>query len=366
MHALLNFALITLAVDCVLFASTLDMPKPRLFVRLALITVLSLLVALVGSLIQFLYGDWLFINSWGTRDLFLVTTAIKLPFAFVALPRMEFPKFFSLVTLGNFIGTVLFTVLIWQMPWVIGLGPGTMRELEEDAIGNGHQIRAAIEKFRINHDGEVPAYLYGGDAVSWKGMPYSDRLLQEGLLEQYPRNPLHLHRAYMPGRQVWTLPGLFLGTKTPEFTKVRDAWLPVVRAKSEPRFGLQGVRMGNILADPVISMSALPIDAFNEERSLPLPGGFIYRASDTDQNGKPDSYILAVYGAETTAGLSSLILSPPSTSEDRWREDGMSIEAIFAPLAPLLPGQDYRIIWITFGGPMSTKYPRTSFNYYQP
>lgn len=340
MQALLIYALLTLLVDCVLFARFLDMPRPRLFVRLALITVLSLLVALVGSLIQFLYGDWLFIHSWGTRDLFLATTAIRLPFAFVALPRMEFPKFFSLVTLGNFIGTVLFTLLIWQMPAVIGLGPQTMRELETAAIANGSEIRAAIEKFRINHNGEVPAYLYGGDAVSWRGIVYGpDRLLQEGLLEQYPRNPLHLHRAYMPGRQVWTLPGLFLGTKTPEFTRVRDAWLPVIRREGEPRFGVQGVRMGNLVqhdggADAYLRRTALP-----EGVEVPLPGGFLYQSFE-DGNGKPAGYVLAVVGAETTAGLDIgteylfALPTPPTWSAWETKRDG-------------IPDQ---VLWVTYGG----------------
>ncbi|MCG3151710.1 MAG: hypothetical protein GEEBNDBF_00991 [bacterium] len=353
------YALLVLLADWALFSRFLALPPGRLLVRLILIVMLTMMVAQVGSLVQFLYGDWLFISSWGTRDLFLATTLIKLPFAWVALPRMEFTKFFSLATLGNLAALLIFTPLLWLYPAIVGVHPDTLRDLERQAIDGGFEIRAAIEKFRINHGGQVPAYVFGGDDASWRGMSHRDRLLQEGLLEAYPRNPLHLHRAYMPGRQRWTLPGLFLGQKEKAFETLRTQWLPRVRHSSEPRFGLQGIRMGNQLSDPRVPVSLLP-QALAPDQPVPLPGSFLYRAFDLNDDGQVESYVLMVFGAEGSSGLDVFrrsatdgdlaLIGPTGSSPDQYQI--------------ATDGVPDGVIWVTYGGLLSI--PGQSWGFDRP
>lgn len=340
MSALAVFAAFGVLSDWLLWSRNLAMPPLRLLGRAVLITLLVAMCVLTFSLIQFLYGGWLFIHSWGTRDLFLAVALIKLPFAFLALPRMPFTKFFSLVILGTALATLLYTTLLYLAPAAAGIPLRSAAVLEDEAIGAAMDIRTALEKFRTNHGGAVPAYLYGGDAGSWRGHPRADRLLQEGHLEQYPRNPLHLHRAWIPGRQEWTFSGLFLGRKTPAFERVRSVWRHLFAAQLDPRFGLQGIRLGNVLSDPALPDSRRPGDYRLGYRGVPLPGGFFYRAYDLDGDGRPESYLIGVLGAEG---------NPGQDVYDATADALLSMNSA-GHLAPAADGQPDGVIWIAGGG----------------
>ena len=339
MRPFLLFTLLAILLEWAFYAQFLEMPRLRLLGRVVVINALAGAIVLLAALTQYLYGDWPFLHSWGTRDIFLFSTAIELPFAWVTLPKLPFPKFFSLVVIANFLATMVGTAILTWIPEAIGMRPYTTAELQQEAIDNGAQIHDAIEKFRTNHGGEVPIYIYGGDEGSWSGTGRTDRLLQEGLLEVYPKNPFHLGRGYLPTRQKWTFLGLFFGTKLPEYRLLRDAWMTLLDSGREPRFGIKGIRMGNLLSDPLVPMSSQPDRytlAFNGQ---PMPGAFFYRAYDIDGDGRKESYLFGVLGPEGQPGIDCYDLKRDALLESR-----------AGHLAPASDGQPDDVCWIVGGG----------------
>lgn len=335
------YAALAVLLEWLFYGRFLEMPKGRLLGRVALINGAAGLAVLVGALTQFLYGDWLFIHSWGIRDIFLFTTLIEFPFAWIALPKLPFPKLFSLIVLANLLTSLVWLVLVWITPGILGFPLSTDAHLAkvEENLGI---IQSALEKYRTNHDGAVPAYIYGGDEGSWRWHEPQDRLLQEGLLEAYPKNPLHLGRGYLRPRQEWTLMGLFLGRKSPEYRALRDTWTPLIDTGLEPRFGIKGIRMGNVLSDPLIAGSSRPEQYRLGHNGNPMPGAFFYRAYDLDGNGTPESYLLGAIGSEDFAG--SDVYDAASDSLLRW------IPGEPNQLAPAADGVPDKVLLVKGGG----------------
>jgi len=271
-----------------------------------------------------------------------MATAIELPFAYVSLPRLPFTKFFSLVVLANLLATLVATAVLTWLPDAVGMRHYNTQTLESDVIENGEEIHAALEKFRANHGGEVPDYIYGGDEGSWHGQDRTDRLLQEGLLEVYPRNPFQVGRGYLRTRQEWTFVGLFFGIKLPAYLYLRDVWDSVFDSGREPRFGLKGIRMGNLLSDPLIKKSSDPQRYTLSLNGVRMPGSFFYRAYDLDSNGHDESYILGVIGAEATEGIDCYDASDDALLIDHSGQLGVAND-----------GKPDGVLWVVGGGKLN-------------
>ncbi|MEO7995246.1 MAG: hypothetical protein ABI743_12680 [bacterium] len=340
MTPLLICLALAVVLEWALYVRFLEMPPLRLLARCLVINALVMICAMTVSLSQFLFGDWPFLTSWGTRDLFLGFTMVELPIAWLILPRLPFTKYFSLVVLGNLTTIVVLTIILWGSPALLDISNLDVKNYEDETIDQGHVIQSAIEKFRTNHGGMVPDYVAGGDEGSWHGHGQTDRLLQEGLLEAFPVNPLHLGKGYLRPRQEWTLDGLFLGTKTPAFRELREHFHNLIDLEGEPRFGLKGLRMGNALSDPTIPTSKLPFDYRWSADPFRMPGSFIYRSFDLDNDGKRESYIFAVLGSEETPGMDiysaerDWLVQP--VGDGHWH---------FVP-----DGKPDGVIWVTGGG----------------
>lgn len=150
-----------------------------------------------------------------------------------------------------------------------------------------HDIKVALERYAVDHNGNYPAYILGGDAAGWDpvtgnraylrslelGNPIPrDPLLEGGYLTSYPRNPFIEPGEGLESVMSWTgrIPYSWykVGGKIPEGTGLGD-----------PRFGRDAEVMGNTLDDPrylwrlqdeTPSVTGLALSLFDGEQDLNL------------------------------------------------------------------------------------------------
>jgi hypothetical protein len=116
---------------------------------------------------------------------------------------------------------------------------------ESEVKANLHTIYEALERYGVDHSGEYPEYIFGGDSEGWDDengcrvitdvdpddRPPLDPLLEAGYLASYPSNPFLSSSSAL--RKVVALTG---SEASP--------------GSGDVRFGLNGDIMGNCLDDP--------------------------------------------------------------------------------------------------------------------
>ena len=204
---------------------------------------------------------------------------------------------------------------------------------EGEVKSNLHTIKIGLEKYREEH-GQYPAQLLGGDKEGWDyynanrpdGTPYLvDPLIEFGYFDSYPENP-------------------FTGGSLPRNDKkaLRE-FRKRVRAEGDgpfdPRFGLNGDKMGNVLMEPFLFVK-------QRDKSLKgyprlCPGQFYYRAYggiksieeldgigiDNPDEYKPDFYgyfILGAFGSIDTTGHDAI----------RWKDLDGNLPMEFPYISP--------------------------------
>jgi hypothetical protein len=240
---------------------------------------------------------WPDIRNWALRDTFFLFLVIKAPLFGFLFRRWGIQRIFTLHVLSNFASAMILSLIFVYSPWVMAVKPITVDDLNQRTIAKVREIQDAVESYHLTH-GYYPKYLWGGDLKSWGTGRSPDPLLNEGYLPAYPINPLNLRRTFFEPRRVPGWKELWFGYKSPDFLELRIVWQPIV--ENDPRFGYIGAKMGNVLPDPRIPDSELPEDVRLTRYGMWLPGGFIYRSYDLDENGYADAYILGVCGDESS------------------------------------------------------------------
>lgn len=270
-------------------------PVPNLVNRIIASNLCGIALLLLISMTGWFFGWWPEIRNWALRDSFFLFLVVKFPINAFLFRRWGFQKIFTLHVLGNFVSVIILSMLFVYSPGVMGLKPVTVDDLKYQARSRLLEIRDAVEQFNLSH-GFYPAYIWGGDPVSWGTSEPVDPLLKEGYLAVYPVNPLNLRRTFFEPRRVHGLKELWFGHKSVDFLHTRNLWQPILDV--EPRFGFRGTKMGNVLPDPRIPATRLHNDVRFAINQRWLPGGFFYRSYDLDNNGYADAYIMGVCGDE--------------------------------------------------------------------
>jgi len=271
-------------------------PVPGLISRILATNIAGFALLMFVSLTGWFFEWWPEIRNWALRDSFLLFILIKGPIFWFLFRRWGTQKVFTLHILSNFVSGAVLSLLFVYAPQAMAIRPVTANFLELVAMSRIQTIQQAVERYRVDH-GYYPKYLWGGDHASWGGVEAPpDPLLSEGYLEAYPVNPLNLDRSFFEPRREPGFWNLWVGRNSTNFLHVHDLWYSVV--KSDPRFGLRGVRMGNVLPDPAIPASTLPDDVSFTINAKWLPGGFFYRSYDIDGDAHADAYILGLCGDE--------------------------------------------------------------------
>jgi hypothetical protein len=202
---------------------------------------------------------------------------------------------------------------------------------EAETKSNLHNIQLSIERYAVDHGGQYPPYLIGGQGkyseymegganafINIKDCPdrsmLSDPLLREGYIEAYPKNPFATNGAAIHRFQVDLSDTLHNGMKE---AKIHGT-----------RFGPYCTLMGNVLADnryteftvrddkgvehtyPTFANVNYPFhDLWETDRPKPfLPGEFFYRSYSLPviENGVErediEAYMLGAYGSIRTKG----------------------------------------------------------------
>jgi type II secretory pathway pseudopilin PulG len=226
------------------------------------------------------------------------------------------------------------------------------RGLEAEVKLNLHEIQLHLERFAVDSGGNYPAYLIGGSPGNLTEQT-SDSLLRKGYLKSYPKNPFYRTEASEVLDYQKLLPDSLDYPSDPLMPGAQSA------AAVGCRFGLDGTRMGNVLADPRYT-SWVRVDASTTKTQVfptyvdveydfwdteqrrgrtneYLPGEFFYKGSGPivvqqgEDAGYPlrlprevDTYILGAYGSlknpgKDVLGPEKLILywsskQPPVTS----------------------------------------------------
>ncbi len=293
----------TTVVEAFIYRLILGRGGFSLWAKVLFINIASFLIALAIGVGGYFSFDWPFITSWGLAQWFLVIIVSEfLPMAAI-FGDLGFKRLFTLLIFSNFVSTIVLCLLILYIPQALEIESLDIDYYKEDVFDGIAIIKDALERYKANN-GEYPAYIYGGDQISWQtaGEPL-DPLLREGYLEVYPTNVYNLGRSYYFPRRVRSFAGVFWGLESEKFKDLKKVWGPVVN--KDPRFGYRGTKMGNILSDSRIPLSMNWFDLAvyrGTAKQYFLPGAFLYRSYDLDGNGLYDSYILAGFGSEETQG----------------------------------------------------------------
>jgi len=276
-----------------------------LWAKVLFINIASFLIALAIGVAGFFSLGWPFVTSWGMAHWFLLTIISEfLPLA-VIFGDFGFRRIFIMLIFSNFMSCLVLSFFILYLPQALMIPSLEINDYENRVKDGIAVIKDAIEGYR-NNNGQYPAYIYGGDPISWRGAGEPlDPLLKGGYLEAYPTNVFHLGRNYFFPRRRRDFAGVFWGVEGERFKELKRVWKQVVWR--DPRFGYRGTRMGNILSDPVIPSSYKWFDLHvyrgtSKDNQFFLPGAFLYKAFDLDGNGRFDGYILAGLGSEETVG----------------------------------------------------------------
>jgi hypothetical protein len=144
---------------------------------------------------------------------------------------------------------------------------------DEIALEDFHYLNIALDGYFSKHDGDFPAYLLGGDKEGWEyynanrpaGAPYiCDPLIEGGYLDSYPENPYF-------NIKKWGYE---------EDKKAFSEFLAMIRGPDgksfDPRFGLKGNKMGNVLVEPYYVLTAVGDVPDGYPRMC--PGQFYYKS----------------------------------------------------------------------------------------
>jgi hypothetical protein len=211
---------------------------------------------------------------------------------------------------------------------------GGNKELEVKS--NLHEIQVALEQYAVDHGGQYPPYLIGGEGrhsvvVDESANAFTniqdctdkallaDPLLRKGYLQAYPKNPFVSNGLAIHRFQKDVLDPLRNGTE--------DAKL------HGTRFGAECNLMGSVIADNRYPGSYADFgypfyDTYEKGNNKPrpfLPGEFFYRSSSVPiivnaENGngqimhEVQDYMLGGYGSIRTRGRD--IFGPDPTGEN--------------------------------------------------
>ena len=227
-------------------------------------------------------------------------------------------------------------VLLIPLMCVLQMGCNSQAKYwEKETKANLHDIQQQLERFKSDA-GEYPDYLLGGSTDSWRifhergGDPeLFDPLIISGYFSEYPENPFASRQT---GQRYIAMTG---GSSD-------------VEGSGDPRFGLDGKSMANILDDPTYfstlgeeyaptinqkgnpeifnygSFGGIPDEYDRPELNI-IPGCFYYRAvgdiivPDSAKSGRHDRteyyyrkntiYILGAYGSAKNTGEDVLRLT---------------------------------------------------------
>ena len=278
-------------------------PVPGLVSRILATNLAGYALLMFISLTGWFLGWWPDIRNWALRDSFFLLLLMKWPIFGFLFRRWGFQRVFTLHVLSNFVSAIVLSLLFVYSPLMTGLKPLTVDtlKLNDKAEARVKEIRNAVDAYFLVHE-YYPRYLWGGDLVSWEVMSMGqcpDPLLAEGYLTAYPVNPLNLQRSFFEPRRVSGWKELWMGYKSDDYLYVRSLWQGIT--ERNPRFGIHGAKMGNVLPDPAIPATKLPDDVRFAVQGRWFPGGFFYRAYDLNNDTYPDAYILGVCGDESRA-----------------------------------------------------------------
>ncbi len=293
----------TVLIEGLIYRVALGYFSLAVWAKVFFLNIVSFIIAASIALAGYFSFDWQFVMAWGMAHWFLLIIVCEFLPVSILFGELGFRRVFVLLIFSNLFSSMFIAFLILYLPHALMI-PGLEMPMYKNHVIDGiSRIKGALERY---HDvnGSYPAYIYGGDPVSWKNAHENlDPLLKGGYLESYPTNVYHLGRTYFDGRRVPGLRGLFWGEKSDSFRELEKDWVQPVN--EDPRFGFRGTRMGNILSVPYIHSSSMYYD-YHVYRGSPeeffLPGAFLYKAFDTDLDGRFDSYILAGFGSEQEQG----------------------------------------------------------------
>jgi len=142
---------------------------------------------------------------------------------------------------------------------------------EAECKSNLHVIQTALERYAVDHDGNFPPYLIGGDKSGWMywhsrydrnipNAPYlMDPLVEYGYIDSYPKNPF-------VGDNGSNIIGHTGGDSTQP-------------GSGDPRFGMGGSIIGNVVDDPRYYRQDNPADprdpVIETYLTLPVPANTI-------------------------------------------------------------------------------------------
>lgn len=178
------------------------------------------------------------------------------------------------------------------------------RSREAEVRSNLHSILVSLERFATDNSGTYPGYIHGGSALAWQcartpdcdptSSPPPDRLLADGYISTYPRNP------FTTGARLcsWT-------SNDPRFGCLPDNAL----AGTHP----SGEVVGNVLTDPNFASP----DTGLVTGSLDPAGRPYYFLGDGDpttQDWLPGQFIYRTHGE---------LLRPGTGDCERFRPDAV-------------------------------------------
>jgi hypothetical protein len=212
-------------------------------------------------------------------------------------------------------------VLLILASLVSGCGEAPMTEEEQDAIDEIEelvkdgiwQIHEALWTYKAEH-GQYPEMIYGGDKEGWEfynaylpegAEPMTDPLIEGEYLKDYPYNPfIRVDPKYEKAGLSHFRKGIV------EFQH------GIGSGDFDPRFGVDGDRMGNALLEPYVFVGPGNPEDISHLRMC--PGQFFYRVyggymmpdelpvelkgSPLRKTGKILAYFMGAFGALDTEG----------------------------------------------------------------
>jgi hypothetical protein len=189
---------------------------------------------------------------------------------------------------------------------------------QAEARANSSYMQWAIDEYRKEY-GEYPPFLLGGDKEGWdyynahrpQGSPFRyDPLLSAGIMTSYPANPFNEASKWAERAD----------------RKAFDEFKLLIEGANgdlfDPRFGLNGDKMGNALMEPFIFIGRG--DRKSEYYPRMCPGQFYYKGFGAsglkrelksleeklpleNYHDKPyKGYVLGVFGSVETTGLDTI------------------------------------------------------------
>ncbi len=183
---------------------------------------------------------------------------------------------------------LVYILLFCVMAFPVGCAGGVV-SLEANTKGNIYIIQNAVEKYAARH-GEYPPYVLGGDYDGWEKYKAEhhgdenlllDPLIEGGYLFAYPKVSYKAHTKYR-GKNA----------------RIVDRFVEEAGKLSggsfDPRFGLNGDRMGNVLSEPIIFVKQVIPELEGYPRLC--PGMFYYKALGTEisDEEEADSEIISL------------------------------------------------------------------------